>query len=89
MPSTFIGCKVTKNSLNNSNITHKKVYSDNLFSIILYSCAISSCIFVITCFVMNVLCVRIKKEALYIAPLNIHYSSFASFNLLGYKVLRL
>lgn len=53
MSSTFIGCKVKKNPSNNSNITHKKVYSNNLFSIIRYSCAISSGVFVVLCFVMQ------------------------------------
>ena len=31
MSLTFTGCKVTKFPSNNSNITHKKVYSNNLF----------------------------------------------------------
>lgn len=50
MSSTFIGCKVKKIPSNNSNITHKKVYSNNLFSIIRYTCAISSGVFVVLCF---------------------------------------
>ena len=41
MSLTFIGCKVTKFSSNNSHVIHKKVHFDNLFSIIRYSCAIS------------------------------------------------
>ena len=31
MTSTFVGCKITKFSSNNSYIIHKKVYSNNLF----------------------------------------------------------
>ena len=31
MSLTFTGCKVTKFPSNNSNITHKKVYFNNLF----------------------------------------------------------
>ena len=50
MSSTFIGCKVAKFPSNNSKVIHKKVHSDNLFSIIRYSCSILFGIFVVICF---------------------------------------
>ena len=50
MSSTFIEYKITKFPSNNSKVKHKKVHSDNLFSIIRYSYAVLFGNFVVICF---------------------------------------